>query len=276
MIQRKDSLSFMEFIRGKYDTTNLAYIMKLLSGMTNSERTMIQSVPFETLWNHVWYQPSTRLSQEFDAARNKFVAIAAVLPSLIAASVPPRLRDEPSRSASPHEEHSRSTSPHESLRDEPEWGFPKGRRRLKENDLVCAIREFGEETGFTEQDVVIHAATAPFEEVFYGTNNILYRHIYYLAQMVNPNSSNPQINPANINQAREVRAISWFNIQETVSHIREHNQERKDLIDQVHKYITTNIPYRSTLTPTAPPFIPSRSSHSPSSSSSPSPSPPRD
>lgn len=231
MIQRKDSLSFMEFIRGKYDTTNQGYIAKLLSGMTNNERAMIRSLPFETLWNHVWYQPSTRLSQEFDAARNKFMTIADVLPLLMTAST--------------------------SSFDEPEWGFPKGRRRIKENDLVCAIREFGEETGFTEKDIVIDANVAPYEEVFYGTNNILYRHIYYIAHMVNPDSANPQVNPANINQAREVRAISWFCIDETISHIREHNQERKDLIEQVHKYISRRAIYsNSNLTPNAPPFFP--------------------
>ena len=211
MIQRKDSLSFMEFIRGKYEPANQLYVIKLLSGMTTNERNMIQTVPFETLWNYVWYQPSTRLSQEFDAAKNKFMTIVDCLPHLITTSVSPY--------------------------DEPEWGFPKGRRRLKENDLVCAIREFGEETGFTEQDIAIDNIS-PFEEVFYGTNNILYRHVYYLAQMVNPDSSNPQINPANVNQAREVRAICWFNIGETMSHIREHNTERKYLIDQVHRCIT--------------------------------------
>ena len=47
MIQRKDSLSFMEFIRGKYDTTNIDYIKKLLTNMTISERNMILNYKFE-------------------------------------------------------------------------------------------------------------------------------------------------------------------------------------------------------------------------------------
>ena len=31
--------------------------------------------------------------------------------------------------------------------NEPEWGFPKGRRNFQEKDLTCALREFEEETG---------------------------------------------------------------------------------------------------------------------------------
>jgi 8-oxo-dGTP pyrophosphatase MutT (NUDIX family) len=33
---------------------------------------------------------------------------------------------------------------------EPEWSFPKGRRKIKENDLDCAVREFCEETQLTK------------------------------------------------------------------------------------------------------------------------------
>jgi hypothetical protein len=34
MIQRKDSLSFMEFIRGKYNTNDIVYIKNLIHSMT--------------------------------------------------------------------------------------------------------------------------------------------------------------------------------------------------------------------------------------------------
>ena len=38
---------------------------------------------------------------------------------------------------------------------EQEWGFPKDRRNLKENDLQAAIRECNEETGLSEGDYKI-------------------------------------------------------------------------------------------------------------------------
>lgn len=212
MIQRKDSLSFMEFIRGKYDTHDIEYVKKLLSGMTHYERNLITSCTFEDLWNHVWYQPSIpRLTSEFESAKAKFQVLMKDLSHLLETS---------------------STTFHE-----PEWGFPKGRRRLRENDMVCAIREFSEETGYTEQDIYVNASLAPFEEIFYGTNNILYRHVYYVAQMMNPNTDNPAVNPSNVNQAREVRDIRWFDMADTLSHIRDHNKERKDLFFKVHNSI---------------------------------------
>ena len=34
----------------------------------------------------------------------------------------------------------------------PEWGFPKGRRNLKESNLDCSRREFMEETGLESTD----------------------------------------------------------------------------------------------------------------------------
>ena len=37
MVRRKDSMSYMEFIRGKYETTDNEYIKKQLSNMTIEE-----------------------------------------------------------------------------------------------------------------------------------------------------------------------------------------------------------------------------------------------
>jgi len=57
MIQRKDSLSYVEFMRGKYDLSNREYLIKLVSGMTQKERDMLCEYDFETLWNILWCKP---------------------------------------------------------------------------------------------------------------------------------------------------------------------------------------------------------------------------
>jgi 8-oxo-dGTP pyrophosphatase MutT (NUDIX family) len=212
MIQRKDSLCFMEFIRGKYETSNNEYIRRLLSGMTIEERDMLVNRTFEELWNYIWLQPSIpRLTLEYESAVEKFVSIRGKLDNLL----------------------NNTTSPY----SESEFGFPKGRRKLKENDIVCAIREFHEETGFSERDIQLHSDMTPYEEVFYGTNDILYRHVYYLAKMVKTDCENPQIDFDNINQVREVRSVQWFNYADTVAHIRDYNVERKNLFEIVHKQV---------------------------------------
>jgi ADP-ribose pyrophosphatase YjhB (NUDIX family) len=63
----------------------------------------------------------------------------------------------------------------------PEWGFPKGRRNYMETDNSCAIREFNEETGYTENDYEVIKNVLPYEEIFMGSNYKSYKHKYYLA-----------------------------------------------------------------------------------------------
>jgi 8-oxo-dGTP pyrophosphatase MutT (NUDIX family) len=219
MIQRKDSLCFMEFIRGKYELKETEYIKQLLSGMTHSERQILLSTQFEELWNHVWYQPNIpRHTSEFNQAKTKFITLKKGfyqdtkyinMQYLIQSSV--------------------STS------TEPEWGFPKGRRRIREEDVHCALREFSEETGLLSSDVKLDASFNPYEEIFYGTNFILYRHVYYVGSIETYGPRSILVDTSNVNQAREVRSIEWFSYDEAVSHIREHNKERKDIFRQINK-----------------------------------------
>lgn len=224
MIQRKDSLSFMEFIRGKYEMYQVPYISQLLGGMTQDERNMLTSVSFEQLWNHVWYQPSIpKHTSEFDHAREKFDALKE---GYIHEGRRIILSDLLQQHPSPFKD--------------PEWGFPKGRRKIREEDVNCAIREFCEETNFNPVEIRIVEDIPPFEEIFFGTNHVLYRHIYYAAKMVGDASRSLQVDPRNVNQAREVRALRWFNAREVVEHIRDHNQERKQLFEQAHRSIVQN------------------------------------
>lgn len=221
MIQRKDSLSFMEFIRGKYKTEQVEYLKQLISCMTQMERDAILSTPFEELWNHVWYQPTIpKHTAEFLEAKRKFDTLKhgihsnqtfVTLAELVRASPSPYL--------------------------EPEWGFPKGRRRLREDDIDCAVREFSEETGCRSNDIQIEKKFPPFEEIFFGTNHVLYRHVYYIAEFVGGQPNRLEVDPQNINQAREVRAIRWFTFEQAMEHIRTHNRERKELFLQAHTNI---------------------------------------
>lgn len=221
MIQRKDSLSFMEFIRGKYKPEQVEYLKQLISCMTQNERDAIMKKPFEELWNHVWYQPTIpkhtteflEAKRKFDTLRNGFLWSQSFV----------TLADLVRTSPSPYYE--------------PEWGFPKGRRRLREDDIDCAVREFSEETGCKPSDIQIDRSYPPFEEIFFGTNHVLYRHVYYIAQFVSSHSNGLEVDPSNINQAREVRAIRWFTFEQAMEHIRTHNRERKELFLQAHTKI---------------------------------------
>jgi hypothetical protein len=125
MIQRKDSLSFMEFIRGKYDLINLDYIKQLLLNMTINERNMIITTSVDEIWNYLWHQndnSNNKNNKEFYESKQKFNTLndSNFLRNYILSI--------------------------NSIFNEQEWGFPKGRRKIKETDLDCAVREFYEET----------------------------------------------------------------------------------------------------------------------------------
>lgn len=55
LVQRKDSLSYVEFVRGKYSLQNRGYIVRLLANMTGAEREKIRTVAsFDELWYGFW------------------------------------------------------------------------------------------------------------------------------------------------------------------------------------------------------------------------------
>ena len=54
MIQRKDSLCYIDFIRGKYDIYNIPYIQILFDKCTVNEKHNILKESYETLWKRLW------------------------------------------------------------------------------------------------------------------------------------------------------------------------------------------------------------------------------
>lgn len=218
MIQRKDSLSFMEFIRGKYNTNDIRYIRKLLSGMTNNERQLLRTKTFDEIWVYAWYQNNTmhiKQTVEYVDSKQKF-------DTLCVTHILKRLLEDRFM-----------------LNVEQEWGFPKGRRKLKERDFDCAVREFCEETRLKSDDIEVLDQQVPFEEIFFGTNDILYKHTYYLAKMKNMEKY-VSIDHNCVEQMREVRALKWFTYEETINHIKKRNIERQKIIENVHSIILRN------------------------------------
>lgn len=221
MVQRKDSLCYMEFVRGKYDLNNIDFVIELLSNMTDYERRYLVRDHFDILWNRVWCQPTIQKhSLEFAESKKKFELLRSGffndnqqfinLEKLVAAA--------------------------ESRYFEPEWGFPKGRRRLRESDLDCAIREFCEETGCVKDDITIMHPT-PYVENFYGTNHQPYCHAYYIARFSDTPRREAHVDHSNIHQIREVGQIGWFTYKEVIERIRSYNWERQKLFKVAHQHV---------------------------------------
>jgi len=215
MIQRKDSLSFMEFIRGKYNINETEYIIKLINCMTYTEKNMIYTKSFDELWIYAWCHNQTTVfkhTKEYIESKQKFDYLT-------------------SNNIINNSYYSTSNIV------EQEWGFPKGRKKIKEYDIDCAIREFGEETGLKKNDIDIIKDIKPFEEIFFGTNNILYKHTYFIAK-INKKDSTLYINDNCLEQVREIRSLKWCYCDEVLSNIKIHNIERIELFKNVNILIS--------------------------------------
>ena len=73
MIRRKDSMSFAEFMRGKYDANNLEYVSTLIVNMTQAEQQMITTIPFDLLWRQLWGDDHTSI--DYTQSRAKFMQL---------------------------------------------------------------------------------------------------------------------------------------------------------------------------------------------------------
>ena len=162
MIRRKDTLGYVDFMRGKYPLNNEVYLDTIVNEMTIEEKKRIMTTTFDELWKDLWgdfvgiqYRGEEKISREKYNSLKAGIKIG-------------------------HREYDLKTILKRSNTDwiDAEWGFPKGRRNYQEKDLTCALREFEEETGYNKGSVNIVQNVIPYEEVFTGSNLKSYKHKY--------------------------------------------------------------------------------------------------
>lgn len=204
LIRRRDSLGFIEIMRGKYE--GAAVLQTLIDQTTLTERERLRSRPFPDLWRELWNGPaSRRYHAEYEQARVKFDSLrSSLLDAACDASA--------------------------TAWTEPEWGFPKGRRSSTETELSCALRETYEEAGIQRKDLAIVNEREPLMEEFRGSNGICYRHRYWLAR-VDP-ALEVRLDPTNVDQVREVGDVRWCSTEEALTLIRPYNVEKRAVLER--------------------------------------------
>lgn len=219
LIQRKDSIGFIEMIRGKYKLSDLDYIRHTVAGMTRAEREKILTVPYDELWENLW-GPSrdgqNTYRHEKEQGRAKLEALRTGTPSLetiLQESGPPF--------------------------ETPEWGFPKGRKNLNETEHACALRETWEETNIKGSQIVVIENMDPVTEVFTGSNGVQYCHKYYMGYTCHGIGEEGVDAAAKTNEhiKREVGDIRWCSFDDAVALIREENPEKRDVLLRVDKIL---------------------------------------
>lgn len=206
MIMRKHSLTYIEFIRGKYNINNIDDIRKLLILMTINENTKIRTDNFDTLWSDLWMLTANNkiFKKEYFSAKDKFTRLKEL-----------NFYNILDNSCSKY--------------IDPEWGFPKGRKNINENIKSCAIREFNEETMINDTVLIDHIDT--IQELYVGTNNINYRNIYYLGY-----NRNTKIN-YDPDYSFETGDIKWLTVNECIDKLRPYEKHKTELIYNTYYFL---------------------------------------
>ena len=206
MIRRKDSLGYVDFLRGKYNQYNDFHLKNIILEMTKEEINNIINNNYVFLWNKLWNKDNEKYDKK---NLEKFNYIKINKLNLFLNAI-----------------HSWN---------EPEWGFPKGRRNSREGDYDCALREFEEETGYSCKNLNIIKNINFFEEVFTGSNLKSYKHKYYLCKM----NYNHTLNEKNF-QKSEIGDLKWFSYTDCLNNIRYYNTEKKEILEKINKILIKN------------------------------------
>lgn len=214
MIQRKDSICYVDFVRGKYNIFDFVYMTRLLMGMTVDERMRLMTSPFEALWTQLWMS-SKRYNQEYHVCREKFGMLKRGFYVSKCEGGPPSTV-------------SLASMMHASMPgvQEPEWDFPKGRRSANEAHSVCALREFQEETGIAAEHVCLNGKSVMFKKL--GCNDVLYKTLLFVGCVDHVLSKPPPLSDA---QAREVKDVRWMCSQEVSKKL--HNAQQRKMFESL-------------------------------------------
>lgn len=190
--------------------------------MTREEQTRLMNNSFEYLWNSMWINNTNNMRREYNTSSNKFrtlkngykiksygVVIDVTLEYLI----------------------------DEYYMIETEWEFPKGRRKINEKDIHCALREFEEESAISKNLLIIEDNYKQYEEIFIGNNQLRYRNIFYLASYLKNNIHDEFYNKTNMDQIKEIKDVKWFDYDTICDKIRT-KIEKLELFKRIHNQIT--------------------------------------
>jgi ADP-ribose pyrophosphatase YjhB (NUDIX family) len=212
LICRRNSLGYIELIRGRYDINDIDYIDYLFQQMTDKEIKMIleNKENFEYMWCDLWNETleTTKYKKDYIIAKERFEELCAS-----------KFLDK--EFANEY--------------NVPEWGFPKGRRNNNEKNLQCALREFNEETSLTKDDICVLNKLYPFNEVLTGTDGVIYKHVYFIAM------KDKDIDIDKNNISYEIGDIKWVKFNEAIDLIRPYHIDRKKIINEVIQFLANHL-----------------------------------
>lgn len=206
LVQRKDTMGFIDFVRGKYpkNEPEKGEMLKVyLEEMTCEERHRLRTRSFSEIWDLLWLNHESKCYlTESELAEKKFSSLD--IPALLEKT--------------------------ECRWSQSEWGFPKGRKNIHESQYQCAVREFCEETGYNKRQ--FRTLNDSFiEESFLGTNGVAYKHVYFIAEFLEKTPA--PVLTQRPEQQCEVKNVGWFTPEQCLSILRPYDVQKKNVIQEV-------------------------------------------
>ena len=221
LVQKKHSHSYVALIRGHYSFDQPEYIRSLISKVTPNERIKLLAFSHDYLWEKLWSFSNNNVmfKREHEEAKRKFS-------QLVAGKKGPKLSDL-----------FKEIKP---VWNEPELGFPKGKKFYNERESESALREFLEETGINSQTVYMHSESEipPIYEEYIGDDGVNYRHIYYLAKSELPGIG--FTDPWSLTQVGEIGKIGWFSCKKAIAMLRPYHTARIDTLQTINDHLIKN------------------------------------
>lgn len=224
MVERKDTLSYIEFLRGKYKSIyNLEYLRLLFSRLSECEKKKLIENDFDTLWNELWIHTESinpRVKREYTKSKENYnqlkqgITVESKMVNLESLIVEIRTKYVMN-----------------------EWEIPKGRRKGLENNRECAIREFSEETNIIEDQYDLYSNIIPLVEEYTGINGVRYKHVYYIGKI--KEKCELKVDMENKDQYTEIKDISWLSEKECCERIREYDENKRGIINKLFEFLRT-------------------------------------
>tara|TARA_Y100000991_G_scaffold210343_1_gene191524 strand:- start:859 stop:1698 length:840 start_codon:yes stop_codon:yes gene_type:complete len=224
MICRRNTIGYVQFIRGQYINSDITYIQKLFDVMSNYEIKLISQENFDVLWEHLWFDKlycnySDRARKDKISSKDKFLSLSNGF-----------VHNNKNINIAYFIENKSS------FYDEPEWEFPKGRKNINESEYETALREFKEETGISTDHIINITKEAIFNEEYKSYDNVTYNNKYYITKY-NSDIYKFNVNQNNKEQYTEVSNIQFIPYEQALKIIRNYCETKKEMLIKINSYI---------------------------------------
>lgn len=210
--QRRDSISYIQYLQDLIEEKN---ILKYINLMSKEEKQRCLEYYYKndshSIWKDLWINHKSKIyTNDYNRCTKMF-----------------------QKNMEKYLEYFKDNS---TGQNENQWFFPKGRIHKNENQIDCAIREFEEETNIDSENIYVNKNIS-FEEYYIGSNNLIYKTVYYIAYIPYIPKKVYKYYPSNIRTkfiSSEIYDMEWLEFNDAIQKL---NESKKDVLTKINNYI---------------------------------------